>query len=85
MNVFNNIKSIIAKHKDNMPVLAVAELLAEIDEAEADCCEWKRAEWNPKHVINSPHKDCMPLNIVDLQNHPYCGHCGKPIKITEVD
>jgi hypothetical protein len=29
--IYKNLKEIIAKHKENMPVIATAELLAEID------------------------------------------------------
>ena len=35
MESLNNLRAILHKHKENMPVIATAELLAEIDEAEA--------------------------------------------------
>lgn len=35
---FNNLRAILAKHKENMPVIVVAEMLAEIDEAESNAC-----------------------------------------------
>lgn len=74
---------------EEFDVVPLGRTLETINEAEAkweaEVCEWKCAEWNPKYVINSPHKDCMPLSIADLKNQPYCGHCGKPIKITEVE
>lgn len=31
---FANLRAILQKHKENMPVIVVAEILAEIDEAE---------------------------------------------------
>lgn len=31
---FTNLRAILQKHKENMPVIVVAEILAEIDEAE---------------------------------------------------
>ena len=33
--IFNNLRAILARHKENMPVVTVAEMLAEIDEEEA--------------------------------------------------
>lgn len=32
---FNNLRAILTRHKENMPVVVLAEMLAEIDEAEA--------------------------------------------------
>lgn len=37
MEVFNNLRTILTRHKENMPVIVVAEMLAEIDEAEHKC------------------------------------------------
>lgn len=62
----------------------VIELVNEAEKKlDEQVCEWERAEWNPKHVIASPHEGCMPLNIVDLEKHPFCGHCRKRIRIKE--
>lgn len=33
--IFNNLRAILTRHKENMPVVTVAEMLAEIDEEEA--------------------------------------------------
>lgn len=35
MTVFDEIRAILQKHKENMPVVATAEILASVDEAEA--------------------------------------------------
>lgn len=85
MNVFNNIKSIIAKYKENMPVIATAELLAEIDEAEADFCEWKQEDaicffLGVTYITSCGHAEHYSTGI-----DKYCRHCGKPIKISEVE
>ena len=86
MEVFNNLRTILTRRKENMPVVVVAEMLAEIEEAEAkwkaDCCEWKA--YGGKAFIESPHSRKMYDNSSLAQN-VYCNTCGKPIKIVEVE
>lgn len=82
MEVLNNLKSIIAKHKDNMPVIVVAELLAEIDEAEADCCEWKEMIVNKERL----YKNCkFDVSSIPPHTFTFCPYCGRRIKINEAD
>lgn len=53
---------------------------------EAECCEWHYAKGGYyKTVVASPHKEFISLKTSDLKSQPYCGHCGKPIKISEVE
>jgi hypothetical protein len=84
MEVLNNLRAILHKHKENMPVIATAELLAEIDEAEADVCVWKpHGEFG--WIIVPPHKNGATRLAEELEIRPYCSVCGKPIKISEVE
>ena len=47
----NNLRAILAKHKENMPVIVVAEILAEIDEAESNaCCKEFEDNYTAKEV-----------------------------------
>jgi len=63
---FENLRAILHKHKENMPVIAVAELLAEIDESEAtwnehgDC---KKCKYEFTSVTSKPCKNCMWLQL----------------------
>lgn len=61
MQVFDNLRAILTRHKENMPVVTTAEMLAEIDEAEAkfgghaicyfDCpCEYQNEDINVAKV-----------------------------------
>jgi hypothetical protein len=83
---FNNLRAILTRHKENMPVVVLAEMLAEIDEAEAkwesDCCEWKRLA-----IGNSVWKtSCGKQRTIILnRDENFCPYCGKPIKIAEVE
>lgn len=73
-----NIRSILAKHKDVIPVKVVAEILAEIDE----CCEWKQEK-----ILEFSLSDCVTscghTEHYSTGIDKYCRHCGKPIKISE--
>ena len=59
-----------------------------VDEAEAkweaDCCEWK---YDKGSDISYPHYATTCGNSVKniCSGHTYCGYCGKPIKIVEVE
>lgn len=79
--IYKNLKEIIAKHKENMPVIATAELLAEIDEAEADVCVWKF--FKPSNSLYEKHGDFRTGD--ELEKWNVCPYCGKPIKISEVE
>jgi hypothetical protein len=84
MEVLNNLRAILHKHKENMPVIATAELLAEIDEAEADVCVWKpHGEFG--WIIVPPHKNGATRLAEELEIRPYCSVCGRRIKINEAD
>lgn len=76
----------VSPNTDKLVVLARVERLINEAEAkwEADCCEWKYNE-GFKQIILSPHEPHSVLWTVDLKHYPYCNHCGKPIKISEVE
>lgn len=81
---FNNLRAILTRHKENMPVVVLAEMLAEIDEAEAkweaECCEWK------VHRYLNIHKTSCGMAIGDYHKAwDFCPYCGKRIKISEVE
>ncbi len=64
-----------------------ADLESIIDEAEAkwesECCEWKFNEFEEQWETS-----CGVLlnpNSNDIEATFYCCHCGKPIKISEVE
>ena len=78
---FDNVRTILAKNKEHIPVKVLAEILAELDGEEAEVCEW-----TPKmngEFIQSPHTGRVFSNEPSMQN-VYCNTCGKPIKILEV-
>lgn len=82
--MINEIKSVLEKHKEHIPVKVTAELLAVIDEAEADVCVWKpHGEFG--WIIVPPHKNGATRLAEELEIRPYCSVCGKPIKISEVE
>jgi hypothetical protein len=82
MEVFKNLRAILTKHKEHMPVIAVAELLAEIDESEADVCVWKpHGEFG--WIIVPPHKNGATRLAEELEIRPYCSVCGKKIKVVK--
>lgn len=67
---------------------AVKMCISKIDEAEAkweaEVCEWKPNKgWTG--MIISPHEPHSALWTADLKLYPYCNHCGKRIKISEVE
>ena len=74
------IKAIIEKHKDHIPVVALAELLAVTEST----CKWHphgQYGW----IIVSDHAEAEARNRDDIKNRPYCTVCGKRIKISEVE
>lgn len=78
---FNNLREILTRHKENMPVVVLAEMLAEIDEAESkhekDCCIWKwRMEDGRKVFRNCLYKADTHIAYA----FKYCPYCQKPIK-----
>ena len=76
------IKDVLEKYKERIPVRVLAELLADIDEAEAkweaDCCI---------RVVGKPFtSSCgQKYDKWTYVGEPYCAKCGKPIKISEVE
>lgn len=81
--MINEIKAVLEKHKDCIPVVVTAELLAVIDGAENEVCEWKRI-WGCE-MIQMPHKNGYAMCDSNLKDYPCCPVCGKPIKIVEVE
>jgi hypothetical protein len=75
------IKEILEKYKERIPVRVLAELLADIDEAEADCCEWQRIESSEFDYMDSKHGFLEEYTT----GWKFCPYCGKPIKISEVE
>ncbi len=89
MEVFNNLRAILTRHKENMPVVAVAEMLAEIDEAEAkweaDCCEWTELIEYKQRVYANCRFTNDSLDAMSIGYFKFCPYCGKRIKISEVE
>ena len=76
------IKDVLEKYKERIPVRVLAELLADIDEAEAECCEWK--QYLKPYGIR--YQNCRATESpVDIFAFKFCPYCGKPIKISEVE
>lgn len=76
--MINEIKSVIEKHKDHIPVKVTAELLAVMESR----CIWKphgQYGW----IIVSDHAEAEARNRDDIKNRPYCTVCGKRIKVVE--
>lgn len=70
------IKSVIEKHKEHIPVKVMAELLVAIESK----CEWKphgQYGW----IIVSDHAEAEARNRDDIKNRPYCTVCGRKIKV----
>jgi len=84
--IFNNLRAILARHKESLPVVTLAEMLAEIDEAEAkreaDCCVWKRV-WDSEMILMQHKAGSYAMHDSNLKNYPYCQVCGKKIKVVE--
>jgi len=92
--IFDDIRKEIDIHSDkacfmpdDMEVIAESRLKQILDEAEAkweaDCCEWKFNEFEEQWETS-----CGVLlnpNSNDREATFYCCHCGKPIKILEVE
>lgn len=78
MEVFNNLRAILTRHKENMPVVTVAEMLAEIDEAESkhekDCCVWKWRILDKRKVF----RNCLYREDTHIAYaFKFCPYCGK--------
>ena len=75
------IKAVLEKHKDYIPVVSMAELLAVLDDVEEYC------EWSPVGVYGwlflSPHEVKDGRYKEDIQDRPYCPVCGRKIKVKE--
>lgn len=84
LQVFDEIRAILQKYKEKMPVVTTAEILASVDEAEAkwgkDCCVWEYrnpASYAEAHGFWEFHDN--------VKGWKFCPYCGKPIKIVEVE
>lgn len=74
------IREILEKHKEHIPVVVMAEILAALE----DCCEWKpygAYGW----IIVSDHEEAEARNRDDIKNRPHCTVCGRKIKVKEND
>ena len=79
-NMKAEIRAVIEKYKDHIPVIAMAELLTVLDEEEY--CEWKPHGvygW----IIVSDHAEAEARNRDDIKNRPHCTVCGRKIKVKE--
>ena len=84
MEVFNNLRAILTRHKENMPVVVVAEMLAEIDGAEAECCEWKLEDAEANLYVTSCEQRQLIFEDTPNENgYRFCPYCGR--KISEVE
>ena len=75
--MIEEIKAVIEKHKEFIPVIVIAELLTILDEEEY--CEWTslgKYDW----LFFSPHKVKDARYKEDICDRPYCQVCGKRIK-----
>ena len=79
--MIDEIKEVIEKHKEYIPVKVIAELLTVLDGSEG-YCEWKpygTYGW----IIVSDHKEAEARNRDDIKNRPHCTVCGRKIKVVE--
>ena len=77
LQVFDEIREILQKHKEKMPVVATAELLAVIEQE----CEWRRLKSSEFDYMDSKHGFLEEYTT----GWKFCPYCGKPIKILEVE
>lgn len=77
--MINEIKSVIEKHKEYIPIKVMAELLAVLDGA---YCEWK-PHGTYGWIIVSDHAEAEARNRDDIKNRPHCTVCGKRIRVVE--
>ena len=71
--MINEIKAVLEKHKDHIPVVATAELLAVME----DSCTWKwRIENGQKVFRNCLYKTDTHIAYA----FKFCPYCGKPRK-----
>jgi len=75
------IKAVIEKHKEYIPVKVMAELLTILDGVE-DYCEWK-PHGTYGWIIVSDHAEAEARNRDDIKNRPHCTVCGRKIKVVE--
>lgn len=75
--MIEKIKAVIEKYKEHIPVIVMAELMTILED---EYCEWKPQGvygW----IILSNHKEVEARNLDDIKNRPYCGVCGRKIKV----
>ena len=76
--MIEEIKEVIEKHKEYIPIKVMAELLATVESH----CEWKPHGiygW----IIVSDHEESEARNRDDIKNRPHCTVCGKKIKVVD--
>ena len=75
------IKAVLERHKEHIPVKVIAELLTVLDGSEEYC------EWKPHGVygwiIVSDHAEAEARNRDDIKSRPHCTVCGRKIKVVE--
>ena len=77
--MIEEIKAVIEKHKQHIPVVVMAELLTILDN---EYCEWKPHGvygW----IITSNHAEAEARNRDDIINRPHCTVCGRKIRVKE--
>lgn len=80
-HTFNNLRAILKRHKENMPVIVTAEMLAEIDEAESNwesdhCNMWKLKE---NDLFIQIHGTCYLVD--EVKYWKCCPYCRKKLKL----
>ncbi len=69
----DEIKEVLEKHKDYIPVVVMAEILAALE----DCCVWKWRIEDGRKVF----KNCLYIADTHIAySFKYCPYCGKPRK-----
>lgn len=76
--MIEEIKAVIEKHREYIPVKVMAELLATMEEY----CEWK-PHGTYGWIIVSDHAEAEARNRDDIKNRPHCTVCGRKIKVVE--
>ena len=76
--MIEEIKAVIEKHKERIPIIVMAEILAVTEQT----CKWKphgQYGW----IIVSDHAEAEARNRDDIKNRPYCTVCGRKIRVIE--
>ena len=77
--MIEEIKAVIEKHKEFIPIKVMAELLTILDN---EYCEWK-PHGTYGWIIVSEHAESEARNRDDIKNRPHCTVCGRKIRVVE--